>query len=243
MTSFKKPTIVVPMAGNGTRFSDAGYTDIKPLINILGKPMIQRVVDSVGIDGHWVFIVQKDHRERHDIDRILRSIRPNCTIIDTGGGVTEGAACSVLLAAPYIDLDAPLIVINSDNIIEWNTVDFSALDDADGMILCFNDTDPKWSFAAVDEQGFVTRVEEKNPISNIATAGMYLWKTGRQFVHAARVMIARNLRVRGEFYLCPVYNQNIEWGEKIVVRMVKTMWGVGTPEDLNHYIDNHYGIV
>jgi dTDP-glucose pyrophosphorylase len=233
------PNIVVPMAGMGSRFSQAGYKDIKPLIPIHGKPMISHVVDSVGIDGNWIFIVQKIHRELYDLDDILNNIRPGCTIVDTGDGVTQGAACSVLLAKEFIDNDSPLIIINSDNIIKWDTTAFDmfAESDSSGLILCFNDTDPKWSFARLDSAGkYVVEVAEKRPISDNATAGMYIWKHGNTFVCAAEQMIAKNIRVNNEFYLAPVYNENILMGDKIVINIVNEMHGVGTPEDLERYL-------
>jgi len=230
------------MAGMGTRFSNAGYINIKPLIPIFGKPMIEHVIKSVGIDGKWVFIVQKTHREDYNLDEILNAICPGCTIIDTGGGVTEGAACSVLLAESHIDNSNPLIVINSDNIIGWKSnivFDKFMNSDADGLILCFKDTDPKWSFARIGNNGYVTDVAEKDPISDNATAGMYIWKRGEDFVSAAKSMILKNIRVNNEFYLCPTYNENISAGQKISISTVDSMDGVGTPEDLEEYIRHH----
>lgn len=234
------PTIIVPMAGMGSRFSSAGYTDIKPMIPIFGKAMVEHVVDSVGLDGNWIFIVQKLHRERYGLDAFLRKIRPNCVIIDTGGGPTEGAACSILLAKSYINNDNPLVVINSDNIIKWDTEHFKKHifdGESDGLILTFEDTDPKWSFARLDENGHVAEVAEKKPISTHATAGLYVWKYGKDFVAGAEQMIAKNIRVNNEFYVAPVYNENIEMGKKISIAQVEKMDGVGTPEDLERYIN------
>lgn len=234
-----KPNIIVPMAGMGSRFSAAGYKDIKPMIDIDGKPMIERVIESVGIDGNWIFIVQKGHREDYNLDSFLRKLRPDCTIIDTGYGPTEGAACSVLLAKEFINNDSPLIVINSDNIINWDVSIYSEITEkgADGLILCFKDRDPKWSFAEINENGVVTRVAEKDPISEYATAGLYIWSKGRNFVAAAEQMIQKNIRVNNEFYLCPVYNENIQSGQTIKIGLVKEMHGVGAPEDLEKYLE------
>lgn len=235
---FKKPIIVVPMAGMGSRFSKAGYIDIKPLIPIHGRPMISHVIDSVGLEGDWVFIVQKEHRYKYYLDVILNNLCPGCTVVDTAGGATEGAACSLLLTKPLINNDRPLVVINSDNIIDWDKNLFhKKLSKADGLILCFKDTDPKWSFAKLDDnEKFVIEVAEKNPISDNATAGMYMWRRGKDFVWAAEQMIAKNIRVNNEFYLCPVYNENISSGQKIIIGPVNQMYGVGTPEDLELYL-------
>lgn len=228
------------MAGLGSRFVDAGYREIKPLIPIFGKPMIEHVVDSVGLSGDWIFIVQKEHRQKYDLDNILKRIRPGCKIIDTGGGVTEGAACSVLLAEEFINGVRPLVVINSDNIIKWDAEHiFPAFlnSNSSGLILCFKDTDPKWSFARLGPDGFVLDVAEKNPISDNATAGMYIWKHGYDFVSSAKSMILKNIRVNNEFYICPVYNENIEGGQQISICMVDNMDGVGTPADLERYLN------
>jgi len=109
---------------------------------------------------------------------------------------------------------------------------------SDGGILTFESYHPKWSFAKTDESGFVTEVAEKNPISNNATVGLYYWKHGSQFVEYAESMIAKDLRVNNEFYICPVYNEAIQDGKKIVTSRVQKMWGLGTPEDLRFFLDN-----
>jgi dTDP-glucose pyrophosphorylase len=236
-----KPTVVVPMAGNGTRFSEAGYETIKPLIPIDGKPMIERVVNSITFDANWIFIVQAEHRKQFDLDRVLEGIRPGCRVIDTGGGVTEGAACTVLLAEPYINCAAPLIILNSDNIIEWDEEVFTSIkrsDYLDGMIVCFSDVmrNPKWSFVEVTGDSWVTRVAEKDPISTWATAGLYIWFYPYEFFIAAKEMIEANDRVNNEFYITPVYNYNIKKGSHIMMTPAISMHGVGTPEDLEIYL-------
>ncbi len=227
------------MAGNGTRFSKAGFTKPKPLIDVMGKPMIERVADCLPIDAEWIFVVQQNHIDEFQIDKVLNDMRPGCTVLSTGGGVTEGAACTVLLAEKFIDNEQPLIIINSDNIIEWDakdTIERWIATKYDGLILVFNDTDPKWSFAKLDSAGFVTEVAEKQPISDLATAGLYAWRRGSDFVKAAKSMIKQNIRFNNEFYLAPVYNQNISlYGHKIVTHHV-VMHGVGVPEDLAIYI-------
>lgn len=229
------------MAGMGSRFTEAGYKDIKPLIPIFGKPMIEHVADSVGLNGDWIFIVQRGHREKYNLDLKLQNLRPGCIVIDTGYGPTEGAACSILLAKNYIDNDRPLVIINSDNIIKWNaleTMSCFAASDASGLILTFKDSDPKWSFAKLDaEEKYVIEVAEKKPISDNATAGMYIWKHGKDFVSGAEQMIAKNIRVNNEFYLCPVYNENISAGQRVIISHVEEMHGVGTPQDLERYIN------
>jgi len=129
-----------------------------------------------------------------------------------------------------------------DQFVEWDSNEFMYKmqeTDVDGGIVTFEATHPKWSFAKVDEQGFVTEVAEKNPISNNATVGYYYWKRGADFVKYAEQMINRDVRVNGEFYVCPVFNQAIENQKKIATFQASTMWGLGTPEDLNYYLENY----
>lgn len=233
--------ILIPMAGAGTRFEQAGYTFPKPLIDVNGKPMIQLVVDNLNIDGNYIFIVQKSHYEKYNLQNVLSSIAPKCKIVQIDG-ITEGAACTTLLAKEFINNDEPLIISNSDQFVEWdsNTFMYSMIADTiDGGILTFSNTHPKWSYARLDNNGFVCEVAEKKPISNIATVGIYYWTKGSDYVKYAEQMIDRNIRVNNEFYVCPVFNEAIKDGKRIKVFGIEKMWGLGTPEDLNHYLSNY----
>ena len=155
--------------------------------------------------------------------------------------MTEGAACTALLAKEFIDNEDPLFFANSDQWVDWNPIEFMYRmqeTDADGGIVTFEATHPKWSFAKVNESGIVTEVAEKNPISTHATVGYYYWKHGSDFVKYADKMIEKNIRVNNEFYVCPVYNQAIEDGKIVRIHEAKEMWGLGTPEDLEYFIKN-----
>lgn len=234
----KKMNVLIPMAGAGSRFAKAGYSFPKPLIDVNGKPMIQTVVDNINIDANYIFIVQKEHREKYNLDNMLNLIAPDCKIVEVDG-ITEGAACTTLLAEEYIDNDQPLFIANSDQWVGWNSLDFlykmNELN-ADGGIVTFKATHPKWSYAAVDNDGMVTKVAEKDPISDNATVGFYYWKKGEDYVESAKDMIAMQKRVNGEFYVCPVFNQAILMGKKIFTHNVEEMWGLGTPEDLEKFL-------
>lgn len=239
--SDKKMNVLIPMAGAGSRFEKAGYTFPKPLIEVDGKPMIQVVVENLNLDANFIFVVQKSHRSKYNLDTLLNLISPNCSIIEVDG-ITEGAACTSLLAKDLINNDAPLFFANSDQYVDWNSNDFfykMQESQVDGGIVTFESNHPKWSFAKVDQDGFVTEVAEKNPISNNATVGFYFWKKGSDFVKYAERMIEKNIRVNNEFYVCPVFNQAIEDGKKIKTFVVEKMWGIGTPEDLNYFLENH----
>jgi HAD superfamily hydrolase (TIGR01509 family) len=233
--------ILIPMAGAGSRFEKAGYTFPKPLIEVRKKPMIQVVVENLNIKANFIYVVQKEHREKYNLDTLLSLITPNCKIVEVEG-ITEGAACTALLAKEYINNNNPLFFANSDQFVEWDSNEFMYKmneTNADGGIVTFEATHPKWSFAKVDENGLVIEVAEKNPISNIATVGYYYWKHGSDFVKYAEQMIEKNIRVNNEFYVCPVFNEAIKGGKHIRTFNIKGMWGLGTPEDLNYYLENY----
>ena len=237
----KKLNVLIPMAGAGSRFMQAGYTFPKPLIEVRGKPMIQVVVENLNIEANYIFLVQKEHYEKYNLKYLLNLIAPNCKIVQVDG-LTEGAACTSLLAKELIDTDAPLVMANSDQFIEWNSNEcmyaFSA-DSIDGGILSFKATHPKWSYAKLDENGFVSEVAEKKVISDEATVGVYFWRHGSDYVKYAEQMIKKNIRTNNEFYVAPVFNEAILDGKKIRVKNIEKMWGIGTPEDLNYFLDNH----
>jgi dTDP-glucose pyrophosphorylase len=232
--------ILIPMAGAGSRFQQAGYTFPKPLIEINNKPMIQLVVDNLNIDANYIYVVQKEHREKYNLDTMLNLITPNCKIVEVDG-LTEGAACTALIAKEFINNDSPLFFANSDQFVEWDSNEFMYKMNetgADGGIVTFKSSHPKWSFAKVDDNNLVTEVAEKNPISDNATVGFYFWKKGSDFVKYAEQMIEKNVRVNNEFYVCPVFNEAIEDFKKIRTYEIKNMWGLGTPEDLKNFLKN-----
>ena len=235
----KELNVLIPLAGMGSRFSEQGYVFPKPLIEVLSKPMIQLVYENLNIDAKYIFIVQKEHVEKYNIDKMLKLISSNCEIVQVDG-ITEGAACTTLLAKEYINNDKPLIISNSDQFVIWNpreTMYSFTSKNFDGGILTFESSHPKWSYAKVDEYNLVTEVAEKIPISKNATVGIYYWKKGSDYVKYSEEMIKKDIRVNGEFYVCPVYNQAIDDGKKITIKNVEKMWGLGTPEDLNNFIN------
>lgn len=236
-----KLNIVIPMAGMGTRFFNAGYKLPKPLIEVNGKPMIQIVVENLNIKANYIFIVQKSHYDNYNLNYLLNLIAPNCKIIKIEG-ITEGAACTTLLAKEFVDSENPLMIVNSDQYIEWNSSDFlyqMINKNSDAGIVTFPSSESKWSYAKTDTDGYVTEVAEKNPISNKATVGIYYWKNGSCYVRNAEKMISENIRVNNEFYVCPVFNQAIKESKKVICFDISKddMHGLGTPEDLEKFIN------
>lgn len=236
-----KMNVLIPMAGAGSRFEKAGYTFPKPLIDVRGKPMIQWVVDNLNVEAKYIFIVQKSHFEKYNLKETLNNFCPNNEIVQVDG-ITEGAACTTLLAKTFIDKDEPLIIANSDQFVEWNNEEFiytSTTGDLDGNILTFKSTHPKWSYVKLNDSGYVTEVAEKRPISDVATVGIYYWRRGSDYVKYAEQMIRKNIRVNNEFYVCPVFNEAIEDGKRIRTFNIEKMWGLGTPEDLEYFLKNY----
>jgi HAD superfamily hydrolase (TIGR01509 family) len=238
----KDTVVVIPMAGAGSRFEKAGYTFPKPLIEVRGKPMIQVVVENLNIDAEFVYIVQKAHFEKYNLGYLLNLITPGCKIVQVEG-ITEGAACTTLLAKEFMDTpDKHLVLANSDQFVDWDSHDFfyKVLNKkCDAAIATFKATHPKWSFAKVGDDGYVVEVAEKKPISDTATVGIYYWNKASDYVKYAEQMIDKNVRVNNEFYVCPVFNEAIENGSKIITYDVQRMWGIGTPEDLNVFLKEH----
>ena len=237
--------IIVPLAGRGSRFADAGFTDPKPLIAFGGRPMIQWVIDNIrpARAHRFIFVCLAGHLERYPAIRTqLTGLCPGCAIV-TVAEVTQGAACTVLLARDFIDNDEPLMIANSDQLVDLPVDGYLAHGDAsatDGCIMTFWADHPKWSYCRIRLDGTVSEVVEKQVVSNHATVGIYNFARGRDFVAAADAMISRALRVNGEFYVAPVYNLMIERGARIIVvpagREGDGMHGLGTPEDLRRFL-------
>ena len=202
----KKINIVIPMAGAGSRFAKAGYQLPKPLIPVLGKPMIKLVIENLtpkNYETRFIFLVQQSHIEKYQVDKYIKDWSPECEIVPVNG-LTEGAACTVLLARQFINNDDPLIIANCDQYIDCCMDDFISnwfKNECDGMVMTMTADDPKWSFVGFDHDGKVERIVEKEVISNEATVGIYGFMKGGDFVRSADEMIAVNDRVKNEFML------------------------------------------
>ena len=229
------------MAGEGSRFVKEGYTFPKPLIDVNGKPMIQVVVENLDFDAEYIFVVRKEHLKKYEgLEKTLHRItNNNCKIVESDS-LSEGAECTALLAKNLIDCDDDLLIANSDQVIEYSSANFKTLKtmtNVDGIVFTFNSVHPKWSFVKTNSRGIVSEVAEKLPISDIATCGIYLYKKGSDFVKYAERMIEKNIRVNNEFYIAPVYNELILDEKTLIPYFVHEMYGIGTPEDLNFYLN------
>lgn len=236
--------IVIPMAGNGSRFTEAGYSDPKPLIPVHGIPMIEVVINNLRPKRphHFTFICQQRHDQEYGIASFLRGLEPTSDVILLNG-VTQGAACTVLTAKSIINCRSPLMIANCDQWIDYSIDDYLAAFDRQrsaGFIMTMTANAPKWSFVKRDASGHVSGVVEKQVVSDEATVGIYNFAAGCDFVSAAETMIAANERVNNEFYVAPTYTQLVRRGLRIETLSVGTdrdgMYGLGTPADLKHFL-------
>lgn len=240
--------VVIPAAGLGSRFQAAGYSWPKPLIDVGGKPMIQCVVENLGFtDAEHVFLIQREHLQRYNIDAMLQTISPGCVVVPVDG-ITEGAACTVLLAREHIDVDDELVIANSDQLVDFQRQNFDTLcrhTSAEAVVFTFKATHPKWSYVRLDDMGVVVEVAEKRPLEGgNATSGVYWWRSAREFVQTADEMIGRDLRVNGEFYVAPSLQLMVDpprgsTRALVLPFFVDRMHGLGTPEDLEAYLASH----
>jgi len=238
----QKCNILIPMAGRGSRFEEQGYTDKKPFIDVDGKPMIHRVIKNLGMefDKEYMFILiclQEDF-DKYDFTEFEKVIGHNSYDVVILDDVTEGAAQTVLTAKHLINDDIPLMTMNSDQLVDWDVERlFEMCEQFDGVIPCFYGEGNAWSYARTLDNGYVQEVAEKKQISRYATAGYYYWKKGSDFVKYAEQMIKDNSRTNGEFYVAPVYNWAVKDGKRIGVFMVDKLYSLGTPEDLQEYLN------
>jgi UDP-N-acetylglucosamine diphosphorylase / glucose-1-phosphate thymidylyltransferase / UDP-N-acetylgalactosamine diphosphorylase / glucosamine-1-phosphate N-acetyltransferase / galactosamine-1-phosphate N-acetyltransferase len=236
--------IVIPMAGAGSRFAEAGFEKPKPFIDVSGDPMIIRVLENLTCENaRYILIAREDHLIKEK--QLVREIENNYPVVfHPIGHLTEGATCTVLHARKFINNNEPMIIANSDQIVDVNFQGYvnDCLDrDLDGSIMTFKDPEKnnKWSFARINSGGLVEEVREKVAISDLATVGIYMYRKGKYFVNAAIDMIVENERVNNEFYVCPVYNYAIRNDNRIGVYNIEFefMHGLGTPEDLKLYLN------
>jgi NDP-sugar pyrophosphorylase family protein len=234
--------VVIPAAGEGSRFTKAGWKKPKPFIDVNGKLMLERVIENVTpYQGNVCVLLRKQHMD--DYANLVSRLHASTANIIPVSSLTEGTASTVLLARETFNNDQPMMVANSDQLVDFDVNEYIADSfsrELDGSILVFRDPtmNPKWSFVRIGENSLVSEVVEKQPISDLATVGIYLFNKGRDYVAAAIDMILANDRVNNEFYTCPVYNYMIKKGARIGVFEIpmKAMQGLGTPDDLMAFL-------
>lgn len=238
--------ILIPIAGLGSRFQIEGVEIPKPIIDIKGKTMIERAVESLNIDGKLIFITRKYSNNDYNIllENTLSKIDPDCICIQIDF-VTEGPASSCLLAENYIDNNDQLLITNCDQIMTWDAKKFKNFlnqTNNDGIVVTYDASTKKNSYVRLDENNLAIEFAEKKIISNFSLNGIHWWKKGSDFVESAKSMISKNIRVNNEFYISNTYNQLLNQRKKIGIYHIdsKSHWPVGTPQDLERYLNENF---
>jgi NDP-sugar pyrophosphorylase family protein len=240
----KKINIVIPMVGVGKRFLDSGFRLPKPLIQVREKAIVQHAIESLDVDGNYIFIVRTSEFSE-ELKFLLKSIKPDCHIIEIDY-LTDGSVSSILLAEKFINNDEELITTNCDQRTDWSGtsfLDFCRNSNADGVVVTYpydgiilNEKSP-YSFIQVDESGNALRLEEKFAISNNALCGIHYWAKGKDFISSAQEMIKNNDRTNNEFYVAKTYNYLIKSKKTIKHYPIKKsdFFSLGTPEDVKKF--------
>ena len=234
---------VIPMAGRGQRFADAGYTKPKMLIEAHGKTLLEWSIDSLPLQlcTRLVCILLKEHDEQYDLRGHINRLyghRMDVRFLPLET-VTRGQAETVLLAQSLVHDSSDLVVFNIDTYFHSETLAAQLQrTDVDGVLGAFESREPRFSFAVVDDRtGYVTKTAEKEPISSHALTGLYHFKRPADFVEAASYYISNDIRVNNEFYIAPMYNYLIEKGKKFVVDPVRDHHILGTPAELQDFLN------
>lgn len=237
--------ILMPMGGLGQRFRDQGYDTPKPLIEVDGVAMFQKALaayDDYPGDKRHLFVIRKDTDEEYALADRIRSLLPDAQIIvlthNTGGAVE-----TCLIAEEMIDPELPLVIMDCD--ITFDAPLYfekmkEAVDEAkfDGLLLSFTSSDPRYSFAEVNEEGIVTRTAEKVAISDNALMGAYFFTKAATFLDAAHTLVERQLgEEMKEYYVSLIYNILIDTGRRVGLAK-GSFTSFGTPEELQAYLGN-----
>jgi RpiB/LacA/LacB family sugar-phosphate isomerase len=235
----KKYNMLIPVEGKAQRFADEGYTMPKPLIMAKTKQIIDWSLESVDTtDCNLIFAVRLDHINNHAIDEILREKFGNDIEIVVVDHDTDGSVSTCLIAKEQINNDKPLIIYTPDVYFQ-NTFDPDTIpENSDGFLLTFKANSPAHSYVELNDDGIATRTAEKSVISQNAAVGLYYYKSGRMFVDYAEEMVNKNERTKDEFYICPMYNYMIRDGMTVKIKQVEKMHVLGTPQELEFFVDN-----
>ena len=228
------------MAGEGSRFRDVGIDTPKPLIEVDGKTLAEHSIETLGIDGRFIFITKEysDIRHNEKLSQIFARLAPDHIEIRTNKP-QFGTSYSALLAKEYIDNEEELILTNCDQHLVWDPDDFlkkSRVPGVDGSILVHNSSSHKHSYAVIKD-GLVLHLAEKNPVSNNALVGLHYWKHGKDFVKSAENLVQESAKDNKESYVSLTYNFLIANGKKIIAHAISANGyiSLGTPRDLEIY--------
>lgn len=234
--------IIIPMAGMGSRFSKVGIKTPKPLIEVNGKTLIEHAVESLSIEGKYIFITRKFEEEIYNeqLTQILKRLKPDSVEIQIDK-ITSGCSETCLFAKDFIDNDEELLITNCDQLLRWDSEKFLNFiknkEIIDGLVVLFKSKDPKNSFASIGD-GIVVELVEKKPISDNSLTGVHYWKRGSDFVESAKNLL-NNFISNGlpECYISETYNYLIKNKKTIIPYFVSknNFIPLGTPDDIQIY--------
>lgn len=238
--------IIMPMAGEGSRFLKEGWQTPKPLIELNGIPLFKRAIQSVTINGvlmKYSFIVRQEHIDKFHIDKQIKNILPNANISSVQH-TTRGAVETCLLAEPFIANDDSIVVMDCD--LEFKSQAYISgienilkkpIEEVNGGILVsFESNDSKYSYAEIDNNGRVLRTAEKEVISNHAICGAYFFSSARSFLNAAHCLLNEPIFNKPEYYVSLLYNYLLKNGETVILASMEDYRSYGTPNELKKYL-------
>jgi len=206
--------VIISMAGLGSRFSERGFVTPKHLIKVDKKTLIELAIESLDIEGDYIFILRKTENieENEGLKTLLRKLKPDCKIIEIDY-VTDGPASSCYLAKDFLNIENELIITNCDQILEWNSNRFlleTRTNYFDCSVLTYISDNPKNSFIKSDENNVAIEIKEKEAISNVALVGVHYFKKALHFLDSYEEIYKNNIRTKNEFYVSAVCNNLIK---------------------------------
>jgi capsule biosynthesis phosphatase len=236
--------VVIPMAGLGSRFVKAGFTTPKPLIDVLGQPMIKWAIDSLSFlpqeSMQLIFIILEEHEVQYNLSQQLRTLFGDSIHVIQAQHVTRGQADTVYLAKDVINNWNKLFIFNCDTYSKtpdlWTHITEI---NPDGALACFTAQDPRYSYAQLDTYGYVQATAEKKVLSNNASTGLYYFKHGFYFIDEVEKALNSYHPDQGEIYVAPLYNELIKLGKKVTISNASENWILGTPEELEYFVTNY----
>ncbi|MBR5170105.1 MAG: glycosyltransferase family 2 protein [Muribaculaceae bacterium] len=241
--------IIMPMAGEGSRFARAGWTTPKPLIELRGVPLFRRAINSVAIEGvemKYSFIVRQEHIDNQHIDQLIKAIQPDARVFSVLK-TTRGAVETCLVAESAIDDEDAVVVMDCDlefrskryNELVAQALAVPAVEADGGALVSFESDNPRYSYAEIDDEGRVLRTAEKEPISNHALCGAYFFGSGKDFKHIAHQLLEDGTHDKAEFYVSLLYNYLLAEGKVVRLAPMEEYYSYGTPEELLFYSNQH----
>jgi len=234
--------LLILMSGRDDSFREAGYLYPKTLVEIAGMPLVQVVLNSLAElraqSARVIVTIRREEDRKHHTGAVIHLIEPRADVVLIDD--TAGAACSALLAIEHIDPNAPLVIMNGDQLLRADLpqiLEDFAKQDLDGGIIVFEAVHPRWSYVRCDADGYVVETAEKRPISNLATAGIYYFKRAGDFLSATMSMIKKNAHVGNNYFVCPAYNELVlNQGRVGIAKVPKTAYvSLHTPEGVHAY--------